>query len=370
MLSMLSPLFSKMPSELTQLSRWVVWRGAKVPYCSAAPKLKASSTAPETWSSFEQAQTTFEEGGFSGIGFVLNNDGIVGIDLDKCVIDGQPLPAAIEILDRLGCTYIEFSPSGNGLRSFGYAPATKGVRGKLNGINVELYSTGRYLTVTGQTIKSAPLACLSGFVELADALRTAPTEEVQKNTEDDSSHLLFSSVGVPLQRFIPNCEGARNQCLFQLARYLKGTMPDASKAELRLIVRQWHELALPIIGTKDFSTSWADFLRGYEKVKFPYGATLNQIMEQTDMNATIPESLQALGYGEKCNLLVRICRQLQLNAGAEPFFLSARQAGELLGIHFTDAAKYLYALKADGVLELVSLGAGNKASRYRYVWPE
>lgn len=85
---MLPPLFSKMPSELTQLTRWVVWREGKVPYCSTAPKMKASPTAPETWSSFEQAQTTFEEGEFSGIGFVLNNDGIVGIDLDKCVIDG------------------------------------------------------------------------------------------------------------------------------------------------------------------------------------------------------------------------------------------------------------------------------------------
>lgn len=201
-------------------------------------------------------------------------------------------------------------------------------------------------------------------------MRTTPTEEEQKNTEDDCSHLLFSSVGVPLQRFIPNCEGARNRCLFQLARYLKGTMPNASKDELRSIVRKWHELALPVIGTKDFSTSWADFLRGYEKVKFPHGSILKLIMERINMSSTIPESLQSLGYGDKCNLLVRICRQLQFNAGTEPFFLSARQAGELLGIHYTDAAKCFYALKADGVLELISQGAGNKASRYRYIWPE
>lgn len=367
---MLRPVFSSIPPELAQRSRWLVWRGAKVPYCSTAPAMKASSTAPDTWSSFDQAQTTYEEGGFSGVGFALNNDGIVGVDLDKCVLDGKPAPAAMEILDSLGCSYIEYSPSGNGLRAFGYGSPVKGTRGKLNGVNVELYSTGRYLTVTGHAIKAEPLSNLAGLSGLVDAVRAVPTEEVQKNTEDDISHLLLSSVGVPIHRFIPASEGARNHSLFGLARYVKGEMPNATKEEMRSIVRQWHEAALPIIGTKDFSISWTDFLRGLEKVKFPHGATLKQIIERIDMDAKTPDSLKALGYGEKCNLLIRICRQLQLNAGDGPFFLSARQAGELLGIHFTDAAKYLYALKSDEVLELISQGAGNKASRYRYTWPE
>ena len=47
---------------------------------------------------------------------------------------------------------------------------------------------------------------------------------------------------------------------------------------------------------------------------------------------------------------------------------SSYQPGKLA--NFTDAAKYLFALKSDDVLELISQGAGNKASRYRYVWPE
>lgn len=48
-----------------------------------------------------------------------------------------------------------------------------------------------------------------------------------------------------------------------------------------------------------------------------------------------------------------------------PFFISARQAGEVLGVHFTDASKMLSALVADGGLTLVSKGAGKVASRYR-----
>ena len=44
--------------------------------------------------------------------------------------------------------------------------------------------------------------------------------------------------------------------------------------------------------------------------------------------------------------------------------MSARQCGELLGVHFTDANKFLTAFIADGLLKLVSRGAGKKASRY------
>ena len=85
---MLMPVFSTIPPELVERSRWVVWRGKKVPYNASAPSMMASSTDPDTWSTFDLACTTYEEGGFSGIGFALNGDGIVGVDLDKCITDG------------------------------------------------------------------------------------------------------------------------------------------------------------------------------------------------------------------------------------------------------------------------------------------
>lgn len=368
--AVLHPKFSNIPPELTQRARWLVWRDAKVPYCATVPAMHASSTSPDTWASFEQAKTTYEEGGFSGIGFVLNNDGIMGIDLDKCVRNGIPDPAAAQILDSLQCSYVEISPSGSGLRAFGFGSLPKGVRGKLNGVNIELYSTARYLTVTGHTIKTGPLTNVSGLPSLVEAILANPTEEIQKNTEDNSGHLPSSSVGLPIQRFTPKSEGERNSCLFELARYVKGVQPNASKEELRKIVLQWHSAALPVIRTKDFGISWVDFMHGYERVKFPFGETLKQIIGNIDLDSATPNSLKAFGYGEKNNLLIKICRQLQLKAGNEPFFLSSRQAGDLLGMHFTEAAKCLKALQIDGVLELTSKGAGLKASRYLYIWPE
>jgi primase-polymerase (primpol)-like protein len=80
---MLSPDFSAMPAELRRIPRWVVWKGTKVPYCPTAKNSKASVTEPDTWASFDQAQTAYEEGGYQGVGFVLSGDGIVGVDLGQ-----------------------------------------------------------------------------------------------------------------------------------------------------------------------------------------------------------------------------------------------------------------------------------------------
>lgn len=184
-------------------------------------------------------------------------------------------------------------------------------------------------------------------------------------TQQSSSVSSVSSVG---SAFIPEAIGQRNKRLFELARHLKGTRPDATKEELREIIREWHRQALPYIGTSDFSESWGDFIRAWESVKFPYGSVLNRLLGEMDMNDELPESLALFGYGEKTILLCRICKQLQKNAGDDPFFISSRQAAELIDMHYTDAANALWALRADGILDLVKKGAGKQASRYRYIW--
>lgn len=365
---MLSPEFSKIPPELTQRARWVVWRGAKIPYIASAPGMKASSMDPDTWASFEQAQTAYEEGGFSGVGFVLNGDGVVAVDIDKCVFDKAPVPEAMQLMAELGCEYVEYSPSGSGLRGFGFGPTIKGVRGKLNSLHVELYSTGRYLTVTGHTIHSGPFSHLGKFAVIAEAMKQNRT--VAQSATEVGCALLSSSVGIPFHRFLPLQEGERNRCLFNLARYVKGCMPQAGKAEWRPIVTTWHQLAVNSIGTKDFATSWGDFLRAIEAVKFPYGETLSAILEKSEPSSPLSASLLALGYGDKCNHLIQVCQRLQAHSGDEPFFLSVRQAGEIVGVHFTEAAKFLSVLKADGVIQLIVQGSGKKASRFRYIWSE
>ena len=365
--AVITPDFGAMPAELRRLARWVVWKGAKVPFCATLSNSRASVINPDTWASSDQAQAAYEEGGYEGVGFVLDGDGVVGLDLDQCIHGGEPEPAALQLFGRVGCQYIEVSPSGTGLRGFGYSagvPIT-GTRGRLDRLNVELYATKRYLTVTGRPLLAGSLAPLQGFAELAEAVRG---HSLQKSTEEDIGNVLSSSVGLlPIPAHtLPQKGGQRHHCLFELARYLRGAVPEATKEELRERVRDWHAAALPVISTKEFAISWSEFLHAWERVRHPFGSVLQGILASADNSAPLPERFLALGYQEAAIRLLRICAALQARHASEPFFLGARKAGELLGMHFTDAAKVLAAFVADGVLTLVSKGAGAKASRYRF----
>lgn len=169
----MTPIFENIPQELRALPRWVGWRGQKIPV-NATTGGNASSIGPTTWSTFEQAQAAYVQHAneWGGVGFVLNGDGVAGVDIDHCVTDGTPDPAALALLDQLGAGYVEVSPSGTGLRAFGYAPPLdSGCKGTHNGLRVELYTSGRYLTVTGHAIKTGPLGPLTGFAELAERIR-------------------------------------------------------------------------------------------------------------------------------------------------------------------------------------------------------
>lgn len=118
--------------------------------------LAASSTNPDTWSDY-QAAIDSKIG--DGPGFVLNGDGIVCIDLDHCY-NGELAPEAQAILDQLPETYVEISPSGTGIHIWGFANLEKGRRFSRNGQSVEIYPSGRYITITGQALSQARFANL------------------------------------------------------------------------------------------------------------------------------------------------------------------------------------------------------------------
>lgn len=177
----LKPKPNGIPPELAAIPRWVTWKAIqdapgvkprKVPFRADSINATASSTDPDTWCSFEQAVTALEEedSDLTGIGFVLNNDGIAGVDIDNCcdASTGEIDPAAIRLLDDMQAGYIEFSPSGKGLRAIGFAdPLEKGKSGKLGELKVELYTGDRYLTFTGHALKRGTLRQLAGFHDKA-----------------------------------------------------------------------------------------------------------------------------------------------------------------------------------------------------------
>ena len=134
--------YENMPEELKQLPQWVCHKN-KIPFnpLTGAP---AKAGQPDTWVRFEDAVNS--SGSYDGIGFEFNNNGIVGIDLDKVIAENGTLSAeALEIVAMLD-SYTEISPSGKGLHIFvkGDIP----VSGRKKGF-IEMYKAKRYFTVTG-----------------------------------------------------------------------------------------------------------------------------------------------------------------------------------------------------------------------------
>jgi predicted DNA-binding transcriptional regulator AlpA len=150
--------------ELRDENRWVRWkmmktagseRMRKVPMTIAGRN--ASSTDSNTWASHDDViASTIGD----GIGFVLNGDGVMCIDLDHCVEADKPNQLALDFIATLPRTYIEFSPSGDGLHIWGFGSVDKGSRRTIDGLSVEIYATGRYMTVTGKPFINASFARL------------------------------------------------------------------------------------------------------------------------------------------------------------------------------------------------------------------
>lgn len=139
------------PSAMLERNRWIRRSNTKVPLTVTGDP--ASSTNPNTWASYQDAVRSNVG---AGLGYVLG-DGIGCVDLDHCLHDGLPTQAANRIINQYPGNYIEISPSGDGLHIWGLADETAGTKRTEHGITVERYSTGRYITITGNVYQHGTL---------------------------------------------------------------------------------------------------------------------------------------------------------------------------------------------------------------------
>ncbi|MEV8124098.1 bifunctional DNA primase/polymerase [Streptomyces sp. NPDC085944] len=141
------------PAELTARPRWVRRTARKVPVTVGGAV--ASSTDASTWSTYRDAARSSAG---VGLGFVLDGDGIVVLDLDHCVDGDQVAPWAQGVLDAAAGCWVERSAGGDGLHVWGRGalPGGAGRRLRLGAGTVEVYATGRYIAVTGQTFGDTP----------------------------------------------------------------------------------------------------------------------------------------------------------------------------------------------------------------------
>jgi putative DNA primase/helicase len=253
------------PSELKKKHQWVVWRlelrrdkkknskWTKIPFRVNGGT--ASSTDPQTWADFETVLTTYQrlfpwrdrpnsKIGFDGIGFVFAGD-FVGVDLDHCVAGGVMESWASEIVGKLN-SYAELSPSGTGVKLFcqGGIPTNK--TGGRKG-SIEVYSSGRYFTVTGAHWAGTPLDIRSSNGELSALWKVVSADATKPKARKTSPGA--SSYSPSDDDVIAHASKADNGDKFR--RLMDGDTagyPSASEADMALamLLAFWTQDALQI----------------------------------------------------------------------------------------------------------------------------
>ncbi|MBT2502990.1 hypothetical protein [Curtobacterium sp. ISL-83] len=141
----------QLPPEMKAQRRFVRFTSRKRPITVTGRS--ASSTNDQTWSTHADAAASSKG---EGIGYVLGA-GVGCIDLDHCIRDGKVADWAQAVLDSNPNTYVEVSRSGEGLHIFGRLDEGPGRNFRDGTRAIEVYSVGRFIALTGQRFRSAPL---------------------------------------------------------------------------------------------------------------------------------------------------------------------------------------------------------------------
>lgn len=139
--------FPRIPEDLKEYDQWLLWTyedDRKVPK-NPHTQGNAAVNQPSTWTTYEDAVYEGQRRNL-GLGFVLTEDDpFTCIDFDKCIRGKEINPQVLEMVQFLG-GYVELSPSMTGLHVWIRSELL--VSRKTEG--VEVYSYGRYLTMTGR----------------------------------------------------------------------------------------------------------------------------------------------------------------------------------------------------------------------------
>lgn len=198
------------------------------------------------------------------------------------------------------------------------------------------------------------------------------TDETLLEVMRSTAYTAQLSVLRSIEETIPNGEGHRNNCIFHLCRRLKflPCLKGVGVNDLRGVMLEWFNRALPQITTKEFDISWADFRYAWDRIKTPIGEGSVDIAYQFSLDKDEPNLKKMYGDGPIFRL-AKLCKELQRLAGDSNFFLDCRTAGRLLEVHNGSASRFLKVLQLDKMIDLRTKGsqATHKANEYRWIGP-
>ena len=211
------------PVELQMLKQWVCAKADSKAPMRAKSSFPASSTDPTTWSLFEDAVESVRCKLYDNIGFVFNDTGLVGVDIDTGYDDdGFLTEIASDIIGKCK-SYTEISRSGRGVHIL--LKGTLPFKGKNNLSGVEIYKDARYFIMTGDTL------IYDTIVENQEAIDYIVSKYFSSSRESKGTSVFDSRIYNPqwtksedkikLRPVYPRIpDGCRNICLTSLAGML------------------------------------------------------------------------------------------------------------------------------------------------------
>lgn len=217
---------NNIPEALKNLNQWVCTRGDRKIPMRADINDVASSTDESSWSCFDTARASVECGNNEYVGFVFNDNGIVGIDIDDGYDeDGFLSPLAADIIGRCK-SYTEKSKSGTGFHILLYGDLP--FKGKNNLKGVEIYKSARYFIMTGDTL------LYHNIVESQEAIDYIVEKYFPEVREGESNRVTNNRIYTPIWVKTEGKIGLRPEY---------PPIPDGTRnISLTSIAGQWHNL--------------------------------------------------------------------------------------------------------------------------------
>ena len=282
------------PTELKVLDQWLCWKDVshvKIPVVAATGH-NASSTDPKTWCDFGMADAC--RSAYDGLGFVFRpGGGIVGMDLDCCLSETGELAAWARPLLAMFPTYAEVSPSGRGIKLFlrgdiskatksKWYPCGKPEKGVKHGPAVEVYSGGRYFTVTGNLWSGSPteiVDCQSSLDFLISAHLVSPVYVRRTVYERNGTDAAFRRAESYVSR-IPGAVSGQSghDATFKVAQHLVRGF-DLDYDDAMSIISDWNLKCEPPWEDRDIERKISEAIT---KSKLPHGYLL------TDRQDNVP----------------------------------------------------------------------------------
>jgi hypothetical protein len=162
-------------------------------------------------------------------------------------------------------------------------------------------------------------------------------------------------------------KGYVDEAILLLCRHLKGACRNGEGPDdLQVYFDLWFKKYEYQLDCYDCEDAWVSFCVVWDKAKFPIRDTLAIATARVKSDCIIwrPE---LAGLSPKLRLIGQLCYELQQLLGDEDFFLSAENAGKVIGVNKSQGGDYLKQLQAKKVVELTRRGFTGRASHYRYV---